>query len=254
MNLFYREYGSGEPLIILHGLMGSSDNWATHAKVFAEHYHVFIPDQRNHGQSFHSHEFNYDLLASDLAEFVERQATGPVSLIGHSMGGKVVMQYTLQNPQNVKKLIVVDMAPKNYRVDYELIFTALNAVDLKTVTSRSEAERIVSGYIDDFGLRQFLLKNLTRSDNGYRWKANLKSIQENIQQMGLWTSISNQYNGPALFISGDKSGYVKEADHATICNLFTQAMFKSLNAGHWLHAEKPNEFMASTISFLNKEG
>ncbi len=253
MDLFYREYGSGEPLIILHGLMGSSDNWATHARGFAEHYHVFIPDQRNHGQSFHSDGFNYDVLVSDLEEFVEQYTGAPVSLIGHSMGGKVVMQYTLQNPKNVKKLIVADMVPKNYRVDYDLIFSALKAVDLKTITSRSEAERIVSGYIDDFGMRQFLLKNLTRSDNGYKWKANLKSIEENIQQTGLWNSTRKQYDGPALFISGDKSGYVKETDHSIISNLFTAAKFKSLNAGHWLHAEKPNEFMASAISFLNKE-
>ncbi len=250
MDLFFREYGAGDPLIILHGLMGSSDNWATHAKAFAEHFHVLIPDQRNHGQSFHSEEFNYDLLANDLADFINQHTNGLVSLLGHSMGGKVVMKYALQNPNGVKKLVVADMAPKNYKVDYDLIFSALNAVDLNTIKSRSEAEKVVSGYIQEFGMRQFLLKNLTRTDSGYHWKANLGSIQSNIQQMGLWDSSDNQYDGPALFISGNKSGYVKESDHSAVTALFPQAQFQTLNAGHWLHAEKPNEFMSYVQSFL----
>ena len=251
MNLFYREFGDGEPLIILHGLMGSSDNWVTLAKEFAKQFHVIIPDQRNHGQSFHSDEFNYDLLTADLNRFVAAYSTGPVSLLGHSMGGKVAMQYTLENPQRVNKLVVADMAPKNYKVEYDLIFAALNAVDLGKLASRSEAEKIVAGYIDDFVMRQFLLKNLTRSGETYRWKANLKSIETNIQQMGHWSSTNSQFDGPSLFISGDKSGYVKTDDQTTITGLFTQAVFKSLDAGHWLHAEKPNDFMEAILGFFN---
>ena len=237
-------------MIILHGLMGSSDNWVTLAKEYAKEHHVFVPDQRNHGQSFHSDEFNYDLLTEDLSEFVNTHFQGQVSLIGHSMGGKVVMHYALDYPEKVKQLIVADMAPKNYKVDYDLIFSALNAIDLQTLKSRSEAETIVKQYIEDFGVRQFLLKNLTRSENGYKWKANLKAIQEHIQQMGRWAPSGEFYNGPTLFISGNKSGYVKPDDTETIRNIFPNVQFDGVDAGHWLHAEKPNEFLISTLAFL----
>lgn len=250
MNLFHREFGEGPPLIILHGLMGSSDNWITLGKQFSEHFHVFLIDQRNHGQSFHSDEFNYQVLTEDLANFVEQQSFDKVSLIGHSMGGKVVMLYALNYPGKVTKLLVADMAPKNYQVNYDLIFSGLNAVDLVNLKSRSEAEKIVSEYIDDFETRQFLLKNLMRDNKSYRWKANLPVIQENIQKMGFWADTNARFDGPTLFISGMLSGYVKDGDGEGIKQLFPDVRMISLESGHWPHAEKPIEFKEAAFDFL----
>ncbi|MEQ9425461.1 MAG: alpha/beta fold hydrolase [Cyclobacteriaceae bacterium] len=248
--LFKREFGEGEPLIILHGLMGSSDNWVTLGKQYAEKFHVIIPDQRNHGQSFHSDEFDYNQMSDDLLELIDEMGIRKAHLLGHSMGGKVVMQFALENPQKVNRLLVADMVPKSYRVDYETIFKALNAVDLNALASRSEAENIVSKYIEEFGVRQFLLKNLTRIDDGYRWKANLEVIQRDIQKMGDWQNSNKTFKGETLFLMGSKSGYYKEGDESIMETFFPNSQLQFIEAGHWLHAEKPDQFFEASKAFL----
>ena len=252
MNLFFREFGEGEPLIILHGFLGSSDNWVTLGKIYAEHFKVFIIDQRNHGQSFHSDDFDYHHLTSDLSDFIVEKSLTNVSLIGHSMGGKVVMKYVLENPDQINKLIVADMAPKSYPVDYNLIFSALNAIDIENLKSRGEAERILSSHIADFGMRQFLLKNLTRNGDGYKWKANFKVLEANIEKIGDWSTRSQAFEGPTLFINGKQSDYVRDIDEPTILSHFPAVSRVTIDAGHWLHAEKPNEFMEASLNFLKK--
>ena len=142
--LFFREFGQGEPLIILHGLLGSSDNWVTLGKQYGQHFHVIVPDQRNHGQSFHSDEFDYSFMAEDLQMLVDAKGFKAMNLLGHSMGGKVVMQYALHHPERVKRLIVADMAPKAYKMDYYLIFHALKSINLNGLVSRNEAENVLA--------------------------------------------------------------------------------------------------------------
>lgn len=252
MNLFHRELGQGKPLIILHGFLGSSDNWVSLGKVFGESFHVYILDQRNHGQSFHSDDFDYDVMTEDLSKFIASNSLENVALIGHSMGGKVVMKYALENSSKVEKLVVADMAPKSYPVDYDLIFKGLNSIDIGNLNSRNEAEQSLSEYIDDFGMKQFLLKNLTREGDGYRWKANLKILERNIEGIGLWPISESQFDKPSLFINGKNSGYVKEGDEANIKSLFPNVERITIDAGHWLHAEKPNEFMEATLKFLRQ--
>jgi len=248
--LFFREFGEGEPLVILHGLLGSSDNWVTLGKKYAQRFHVVIPDQRNHGQSFHADEFDYDHLAEDLHHLLESMGLYGINLIGHSMGGKAAMHYALQNAGAVKKLLVADMAPKVYEMKYDDIFRALNSIHIEKLTSRGEAEDALAIIIDDFGMRQFLLKNLGRNSDGFAWKPNLAVIESNIQNLGKWENENLSFKGSALFINGSKSGYVKANDKEEIIKAFPISEFASLDAGHWLHAEQPNEFYEVTAKFL----
>ncbi|MFT4970644.1 MAG: esterase, partial [Chitinophagales bacterium] len=164
MQLNYKVFGSGEPLIILHGLLGSLDNWQTLAKKYAEQYTVFIIDQRNHGKSPHSDEFSYDIMVEDLLEFCESNFIFTCNLLGHSMGGKVAMQFALTYPDYVDKLIIADIAPVRYQAGHNEIFKALRKVDLSQIKERKEVDEILATSIPEFGIRQFLMKGLTRGD------------------------------------------------------------------------------------------
>lgn len=167
MKLFYRKFGQGQPLIILHGLFGQSDNWNSLAKQFSEQgYEVYIVDQRNHGLSPHSDEWNYKVMSDDLLELIQDHQLNNVILIGHSMGGKTVMQFALEHEHLLDKLIVADIAPKYYPLHHQVVLQALEAVDFKTVKTRREAEEIMGRYISDFGTKQFLLKNIYWKDDG----------------------------------------------------------------------------------------
>jgi esterase len=251
MKLFFRQSGQGQPLIILHGLFGSSDNWYSLAKVFANHFCVFVVDQRNHGQSPHSNELDYTILTEDLNEFIEEHNILQPVIIGHSMGGKTAMNFAVRYPDHVRKLIVVDIVPKAYPVHHDAILDGLKAVPLDSIASRSEADKILSAYVPEPGVRQFLLKSLTRKDNGgFEWRINLSAIERNIDAMGAGMVFHGMYDGPALFIRGSRSDYYEEGDETLIKGIFPKAEFSVMETGHWVQAEKPEEFSKIVLSYL----
>lgn len=250
-SLNYKVFGEGMPLIILHGLFGSLDNWVTLGKKFAEDHQVFLIDQRNHGLSFHTDEFSYGHMAADLNQFMAEQRLTKAHLLGHSMGGKTVMSFAVEHPDKVDKLIVADIGPKFYPVHHTEIIKALYSVDIASIQSRKAADEQLSKRISNFGIRQFLLKNLQRSDNGFQWKMNLDVIAKNIEEVGKALNQNALFNHPTLFLRGDKSDYILDDDFNIIHSIFTDSKIKTVsNAGHWLHAENPSEFYQYVSEFL----
>ena len=252
MKLFFRELGTGQPMIILHGLFGSSDNWFTLAKTFAETYHVYLIDQRNHGQSPHSDEFDYKILTEDLYEFVkEHHITDPV-IIGHSMGGKTAMNFAVKYPSLVQKLIVVDIVPKTYPIHHDRILDGMDSIPLEKLQTRIEADEILSKYVSFAETRQFLLKNLLRKTGGggFQWKINLKAIDNHIEEIGEGMQYEGSFEGPTLFIMGERSDYFQAGDEVMISTVFPQAKIVMLDTSHWVQAEKPAEFAATVLEFL----
>lgn len=252
MELNYKSFGSGEPLIILHGLLGSLDNWQTLAKKYAEHFTVFIIDQRNHGKTPHSNEFDYSILTQDLYHFMEDHHIYSSHLLGHSMGGKVVMQFALEYPDMVDKLIVADIAPVNYIGGHEVIFQSLLNVDLDTISSREEVDAQLKRTIPETGVRQFLMKGLTRGkEKNFVWKYNVQALWANYHAILSSFESSDKFDGETLFVRGGLSKYVDENGIREIENYFTNYSLETIaNVGHWLHAENPKEFLAKTSSFL----
>jgi esterase len=251
MKLFFREAGQGEPLIILHGLFGSSDNWFTLSKVFAQHFRVFTVDQRNHGQSPHTPNHDYKLLTEDLEEFIAEHKLEKPIILGHSMGGKTAMNFAIKNPGMTGKLIVVDIIPKSYPLHHDHILTGMKSINLATLTSRAEAESILQPQIPESDVRQFLLKNLSRDEQkNFEWKINLPVLDDNIAKMGEPIQYPGQYAGPTLFIKGGKSNYYKPGDEDTVKNLFPNAEWVTLDTGHWVQAEKPQEFADVVLNWL----
>lgn len=252
MNLFFREAGQGTPLIILHGLFGSSDNWYSLSKVFAEKFRVFAVDQRNHGQSPQSPEHNYRVLTTDLEEFIgQHQLTQPI-ILGHSMGGKTAMNFAVRNPQMLSKLIVVDIMPKKYPVHHDNILDGLKAIDLAAIQSRSDADTVLQQHVPDPGTRQFLLKNLARKEGGgFEWKINLPALDQNIEAMGEGLVFDGQFQGPTLFVKGASSNYYKPGDEDVVKKYFPNASWVTLETGHWVQAEKPTEFAEAVLGFIN---
>lgn len=251
--LFYRELGkeNSQPLIILHGLFGSSDNWLTLGKRYAAHFHVFIIDQRNHGQSFHSEAFDYKLMAADLVDFFKETELSSAHVLGHSMGGKTAMEFAVNNNKLIDKLLIADIGPKTYAPHHSTILKGLFSIDLLQLQSRKEADEILSNYIPEIGVRQFLLKNLTRNSDSFEWRINLKGIANNIEVIGQGINQNSQFDKPSLFIRGGNSDYILDSDFNEIHSIFKKAKIATiLNTGHWLHAEQPEQFLAITLDFL----
>lgn len=255
MDLNFKEYGSGEPLIILHGFMGSLDNWHTLATQFGKKYHVFSVDQRNHGKSQHSDTHTQDLMVADLKEFIESKKLTNLSLLGHSMGGKVVMKFALLYPTLVKRLIVVDIAPRQYKQGHDDVFEAIFAVDLNKIESRKEAEEMMLPFVADFGTRQFLLKNLERKEDGtYEWKMNLRTLHIDYDEIAKSIESEVPFLGSALVIKGGKSKYISNLDEADFKKLFPKYQLQIIEeAGHWVHAEAPKEFALLVETFMGDE-
>jgi len=252
MKLAFRQMGSGDPLIIIHGLFGSSDNWQTLGKQFAEDFSVYLVDQRNHGKSPHSDEFNYDLLAQDLNQFMEEQGIDQATFIGHSMGGKAVMRFAQLFPSKVRKVVVADMGVKSYSPHHHDVLRAFHAIDADTLSSRSEAEERIEAIIPEFGVRQFLLKNLYRKkEGGYGLRVNFRVMESEMDRV-LEALPSEQAEVNALFIRGLKSNYVPDSDFGQIRTIFPKATFADLQAGHWLHAEDPQGFYTIVKDFVTK--
>jgi pimeloyl-ACP methyl ester carboxylesterase len=253
MQLFYRELGDGQPLILLHGIFGSSDNWLTQAKLLSAHYHTYALDLRNHGQSPHDDAFDYPVMAADVLEFMETNNVNAPVIIGHSMGGKVAMNFALAYPDKLKNAIIVDIAPKAYNMRHYVILEGLMAIPIDEVTSRSQADEILSRFVPEPDVRQFLLKNLQRKpEGGFRWKLNLSAIAASIEKIGLDLQVPGKFEKPVLFIKGLRSNYIGEGDITHIQEVFPLAEMQTLDTGHWVPAEMPKEFVAMVEGWLER--
>jgi pimeloyl-ACP methyl ester carboxylesterase len=252
--LYSKIEGSGKPLLILHGFLGMSDNWKTLGVQFAsEGFEVHILDLRNHGRSFQSEEFSYELMVEDIIKYCEEHHLEKINLIGHSMGGKTAMLLAARYPELVDKLIVADIGPKYYAPHHQDILAGLNVVDFTLKPSRNEVEAILSNYIPDFGTRQFLLKNLYWQEPGQlAFRFNLAVFNEKITEIGVSLPADLVFEKPTLFIRGGNSNYILDEDFEAIKGQFPMASFETIpNAGHWLHAENPALFYQLSLSYLN---
>ncbi len=255
MKLHFRSLGGGPALILLHGLLGSLDNWLPLGRQFAERFTVLAVDQRNHGLSPHSDEFGYDLMAHDLHQFMHDQGLTTAHLLGHSMGGKTAMQFALLYPDQVEKLVVVDMAPRAYAPVHTEALAALQALDLETHQRREDFDEALATQVPDAELRQFLLKNLRRDMAGaFHWKVNLPAIWDNYRHLNAALTVEGQFTKPALFLRGGQSDYVQDADLELIRRFFPDAELRTIpEAGHWVHADKPEEFLGRVLEFLTRD-
>ena len=254
MKLFYRESGEGKPLVILHGLFGSSDNWMSVSKELALKYKVYVLDARNHGQSPQDPVHNYEAMAADLKEFiVDHKLENPI-LIGHSMGGKTIMRFAAEYPDSAEKLIVVDISPRFYGRHHETILRGFAAINLETLQTRNEADATLSQYIGDIGVRMFLLKSLYRTSDGkFQWRINLPVINEQIDNIGEALPATAKIDIPTLFIRGSQSGYIEDKDAALIDQQFSNYKIETVEgASHFVHAEKPKEVIALIETFIEK--
>ncbi|MFD2099309.1 alpha/beta fold hydrolase [Flagellimonas iocasae] len=246
--------GEGKSFIILHGFLGMSDNWKTLGSQYAEHgLQVHLVDQRNHGKSFHSEAFNYELLSEDVINYMDHHHIDSAFVLGHSMGGKTAMQLATSHPERVTKLIVADIAPKFYPPHHQFIFNGLSHLDFDKITDRREADDELSNYIKDRGVRQFLLKNLywvEKEKLGFRF--NYDVLKDRMEEIGENIVSNAIYDGPALFVRGDRSEYIQPNDFPEIRRHFPKAEIETIDkAGHWLHAENPKQFFEKTLNFLN---
>lgn len=254
MKLFFRQVGeTGPAIVILHGIFGSSDNWLTISKTIAARgYRVFSLDQRNHGQSPRANEQTYGHMAADLHDFLTDQALDNPILVGHSMGGKTVMQYAMSYPDTFDKLVIVDIAPKFYPIHHAQLIRGLKAIDLTALTSRNEADAILSQYEPLASVRQFLLKNLYRNEQGqFAWRLNLPVIEQELDGIGGELINPRTVTEPTLFIRGSESHYILDSDLPTINRIFPNVRVETIQgASHWVQAEKPVEFVNVLMAFL----
>ena len=252
MKLNFKKSGQGKPLIILHGLFGSADNWLGIAKGLENDYTLYLLDQRNHGDSGHSDQWDYQSMAEDLREFMEDEGLEKAHLLGHSMGGKTAMTFALEHQDKVDRLIVVDIAPRFYPVHHQAILDGLNAINMDELKSRKEADDILSQYEDNKGTRQFLLKSLGRNEEGkFVWKINLPVITAQIENVSQAVQSEKMFDQPTLFIAGANSRYIQDKDKADIEKLFPNSnIIKIKNAGHWIHAEQPEAVVRTIQAFL----
>ncbi len=253
MLLHAKILGEGTPLAILHGFLGMSDNWKTLGNKFADNgFQVHLIDQRNHGRSFHNDDFSYQLMANDLLAYCDYHDLDSIHLIGHSMGGKTAMAFATDNPEKISKLIVADIGPKEYPPHHQEILNGLASLDFNRITSRKEADLLLSKYVEDQGTRMFLLKNIYRTDkNSLGLRINLEVLKESASAIGEALPNSSIFHGKTLFLRGEKSGYIAPSDTTLIKSHFPDASIDTVsNAGHWLHAENPAEFYEKAFSFL----
>ena len=254
MNLHYEKYGEHDQvLVILHGLFGSADNWTSLGKQLGRSFTVYLVDQRNHGKSPHSNVWNYTAMSNDLKIFLDDNSIHSPVILGHSMGGKTAMKFASLYPDYLKKLIIVDIAPKYYPVHHRTIINGLQAVAKKGVTSRKQADQILQDYINELPVRQFLLKNLVRNnhDDKMVWRLNLDVIDENIENIGEALNDNDIINTSTLFIRGGNSDYILNNDQTLLKKHFPNSSLETIeNAGHWVHAEKPKEFLAIVNTML----
>lgn len=249
--LNYKTFGEGEPLIILHGLFGSLDNWQTIGKKWAENYQVVLVDLPNHGKSPHTDSFSYDQMAQAVADLINELGFEKVNMLGHSMGGKTTMNFSVNFPHLLDKIIIVDIAPKAYPPHHQQILEGLFSFNPSEIENRREADEAMGEVIKDAGIRMFLLKNLARNDNGFEWKMNLDLLSKAVNDVIDDNPFPYPVHLPTLFIRGEKSNYILESDFDDIKLRYPQAQIVTIKgAGHWVHAEKPEELYQTVLEFL----
>lgn len=251
--LHSRIEGQGKPLLIIHGFLGMSDNWKTFGALYAvEGFQVHLLDLRNHGKSFHSDDFSYEIMAQDVLEYCQAHQLKKVSIIGHSMGGKVAMLLATIHPELIDKLIVADIGPKYYAPHHQDILTGLNAVDFSTKPDRAQVEEMLYPYIPDFGTRQFLMKSLYWIEPGqFAYRFNLPVFKAKIEVIGTALPEEAHFENPTLFMRGGNSNYILDSDLTEIKKHFPNFELATIpNVGHWLHAENPKMFFEITAQFL----
>ena len=246
-------FGEGPDLVILHGFLGMSDNWKTLGKAYAnEGFRVHLLDQRNHGKSFHSAGFSYELMAQDLKDYLDSQQINKAHILGHSMGGKTAMYFASTQASSVQKLLIADIGPKAYPAHHTEILNALLALSQMELSSRSQAEEALAERLSDAGVRQFLLKNLyweTPGKLGFR--ANIPVLAGKMEAIGEALPFANSFKKPSLFLAGANSNYILAEDHLDILRQFPEAKIETIpRAGHWLHAENPKDFFNRSLTFL----
>lgn len=260
VQLHHRITGQGEPLILLHGLFGSLENLGVIARGLEDSWQIHALDQRNHGKSPHTDTMTYPQMAEDVLAYMAAQGIGKARVLGHSMGGKVAMQMALTAPERIDRLIVADIAPVTYQPHHDQILEGLKAVDTGALKSRKDADQALSESVREAGVRQFLLKNLEpvpaeqRGDAGgrYRWRINLPVIDRSYGELSAAPEGKGPFDGPVLFIKGADSAYIQSKHRDTIGGLFPHADLRIIEGtGHWLHAEKPDTFVALCRRFLS---
>lgn len=245
--------GTGTPFVILHGFLGMSDNWKSLGKRFAaQGYQMHLIDQRNHGRSFHDPVFSYQAMTADLLLYCEHHNLDQVVLLGHSMGGKTAMEFAVAHPERVTKLIIADIAPRHYDEHHQDVLKGLGLLDLSIINSRAEADDVLANYIKEPGLRLFLLKNLYWIEKKQlALRVNLPVVTKEISQVGKALAITAVFDKETLFVRGENSGYITLLDETSIQKQFPKSQIKTVsNAGHWLHAENPEQFHQIVVDFL----
>ncbi len=247
--------GQGKPFIFLHGFLGMSDNWKTLGTKFSElGYEVHLIDQRNHGRSFHSNDFNYDLMVKDLKTYIEEHQLKDIILLGHSMGGKTAMLFAVEHEEYIEKLIIADISPRYYPTHHEDILNGLSRLDFDVIKSRNDADDVLKRYVPDFGTRQFLLKNLYwETKEKLALRLNLKTLKENVNEVGEALPAHSRFDKDTLFLRGDRSEYISLQDEGIIKAHFPKVKIETIsNAGHWLHAENPTDFFVVVNNFIKE--
>ena len=253
VKLHHISQGQGKPVIIIHGLLGSSRNWTSFSKKLAGQYHVISLDLRNHGNSDHADSMTYSEMASDILKLMEDNGLSQASFIGHSMGGKVAMTFALQHRSMVEQLIVMDIAPVSYKNELLPLLNAMTQLPLKDITSRKHADTLLTPRIPDTSLRMFLLQNLNQDGDNYRWRINLESIRKSLIDIDGFPAPISVKSHPVktLFLGGETSDYLKPHHYPIIKKYFPKAQIHIIEgAGHWLHIDKPDKVLERVQAFL----
>jgi pimeloyl-ACP methyl ester carboxylesterase len=258
MQLAFNQFDSSpsedrQTILILHGLFGSKRNWQSIARQLSEQCQVFTLDLRNHGESGHHDNMTYQVMADDVFQFISERSLKNVSVIGHSMGGKVAMQMALQHPEIIKRLVIIDIAPVKYEHGFNDLIDSLRALPLDQISSRQEADEHLRSTVQPETLRQFLLQNLKKSADGFHWRINLDAIQANIDALMDFPNDHRvmQYQNSVLFLKGEKSDYIKHLYEQNIFKIFSRALFITVaDTGHWLHAENPDFVVQEIRKFI----
>jgi pimeloyl-ACP methyl ester carboxylesterase len=253
MTFNFKTFGEGSPLVIFHGLLGSLDNWVTVSKALAEKYKVYIIDLPNHGKSYHTQHFSYDSISNDLDSFFAQNGLNNFSVLGHSMGGKLALKYIDMFEGKIDNLIIVDIANKSYKSNrFSHIFEAIRSIPLSDIKSRSEADNLISDNIKNEGERSFVLKNLKRTSDGFMWSPNVNLLYNSLFDISSKIKLSKKVKKRTLFLLGEKSNYFNDTDKNNLKEEFENYSIKKIkNAGHWVHAENPKDFINSVDEFLS---